>query len=130
MGSSFISYQLVVYYKIWKLRCAELHGTSHVEIENSKKERILQEIRHIQLTNKEILDEKSTWIHKDIIELEKLDSLALEAWVYGAKIIAKINQKKIRIKKEIDQEKGIFIQISCNKRDKAELDPGEKEIDQ
>ena len=104
-----------------------MHGNTQQEIESIKKERILQEIKRIQHSNKEVLQKESNWIHEDIKELEKLDSLALDSWLYGAKIISKINQKKIKLRSEYYKEEGIFHQIYRSKRDKKELDPGENE---
>lgn len=65
-------------------------------------------------------------IHEDITELEKRDNSALEAWLYGVRIISKTNQKKIKKRKEFQHEHGIFLNIYCNKRDRKELDPRER----
>ena len=91
---------------------------------------MIQEIRHIQSTNIELLTKKSDWIHEDIEELSKLDITALEAWLYGAKIIIKINQKKLKQRAITNKENGISKSIYGFKRkDKSDLDPGENEAE-
>ena len=59
---------------------------------------------------------KSDWIHEDIEELNKMDIAALESWLYGAKIITKINQRKIKQRAVINKENGISINVYGSKR--------------
>ena len=95
-----------------------------------KKEKLIKEIIHIQSTNKQLLIKKSEWIHEAIEELAKLDVAALEAWLYGAQIITKINQKKLKKRAAINKENGISNSIYGRKRkEKCDLDPGECEAE-
>ena len=116
--------------KIWRQRCEDLHGATKDEKDRLKKEKLLQEIEHIQSTNKELLTKKSEWIHEDIDELAQLDNEALEAWLYGAKIVTKINQKKIKQRASMNKENEISKYVYGRKRkDKRDLDPGKNEAE-
>ena len=116
--------------KIWRQRCEDVHGVTKTDMDRLKKEKLLKEIEHIQSTNKELLTKKTEWIHEDIEELAKLDNSALEAWLYGANVVSKINKKKMKQRAEINKENGIIRnmygrKIKGKSDDKSELDPGE-----
>lgn len=116
--------------KIWRQRCEDLHGATKSEIDQLKKEKLLQEIAYIQSSNQELLTKRSEWIHEDIEELSKLDNTALEAWIYGAKIMTKINKKIIKQRAAINKEKGISINMYGRKRkDRRDIDPGKHEAE-
>lgn len=70
-----------------------------------KEEWMLHEIVHIiQQLNQELLSKNSDRMHEDIVEL----GTAWDAWLYGAKIITKINQKKLKQRVAINKDKGII----------------------
>jgi hypothetical protein len=116
--------------KIWRQRCEDVHGITKVDTDRLKKEKLIQEIKHIQSTNIELLTKNSEWIHEDIEELSKLDIAALEAWLYGAQILMKINQKKLKQRAIMNKENGISNSIYGRKiKDKSDLDPGESEAE-
>ena len=131
MGFKVTRNQLEIYVlKIWRQRCEDVHGSTKIDMDMLKKEKLMQEIEHIQSTNMELMTKNSDWIHEDIEELSKLDNNELEAWFYGANIISKINQKKIKSRATVNKENGISIKVYGNKRkDKSDLDPGESETD-
>ena len=93
----------------------------------------MQEIEYTQSTNLELLTKKSEWIHEDIEKLSKLDNTALEAWLYGAKIVTKRNQKKIKQRAAINKENEISKYVYGRKRkerkEKGDLDPGKNEAE-
>jgi hypothetical protein len=82
--------------KIWRERCDDLHGRSPEQIEAFKKRRQLEEMQHIQKNNTNLEHTKNEWIFEDSNELLKINSKALATWIYGAKIISKTNQIKIK----------------------------------
>ena len=81
--------------KLWAVTCKEVHGTTNNEANIIKKEGMLEEIRHIQALNRELLLQDIKWLHKDMENIDKYGNTALESWIYGAKIAAKINQRKL-----------------------------------
>ena len=115
-GANFIAIHWKYILKIWRQRCEDVHGGTKSDIDKLKREKLLQEIVYIQSSNKELLIKKSDWIHEDIEELNKMDIAALEAWLYGAKIITKINQRKIKQRAVINKENGISINVYGSKR--------------
>ena len=120
--------------KIWRQRCEDVHGATKADMDRLKKEKLLKEIEHIQSTNKELITKKTEWIHEDIEELSTLDNSALEAWLYGANIVSKINKKEKKQKAEMNKENGIIRNMFRSKikekgDDKSELDPGEIDAD-
>ena len=112
--------------KLWSLRCEEVHGTTSNEINIIKKGKMLEEIAHIQATNRELLLRDIEWLHEDIETLKEYDNNALQSWVYGANIVAKINQRKIKDREKSNRNKKHETNMFGGKvKDRRDLDPGE-----
>jgi hypothetical protein len=112
--------------QLWAVRCEAVHGTNNNEANIIIKERMLEEIRHIQASNRELLLRDIEWLHEDMQTIDKYDNKALETWIYGAKIVARINQRKIKAREKSNKKKRSETSMFVGKtKDKRDLDPGE-----
>jgi hypothetical protein len=63
-------------------------------MKKTKRARLLEEIRHIQSSNANLAYSAHDWIMEDIEHLMDYNNKILETWIYGAKIIVKVNNTK------------------------------------
>jgi hypothetical protein len=123
-----INWQFIL--KIWCARCEELHGKTPEQNESYRKKQFLDEITDLQLHNLNLAHTPHAWILEDIDSLKTYNSKVLQTWVYGAKIITKRNQIKLKqqIRNNLENEK-LWYKIKNKPIDepieKGDLDPGE-----
>ena len=87
---------------------------------------MLEEIRHIQVSNRELLLRDIEWLHEDMANIDKYDNRALESWIFGAKRVAKINQRKLKEREKSNKNRSNGTDIFGGKaKDRRDLDPGD-----
>jgi hypothetical protein len=116
--------------KIWRERCEEVHGKTPEQIEKSSKARLLEEIRHIQSSNTNLAHSEHNWILEHIDTLSEYNSKTLASWLYGAKIISKINKTKMQYHYKQNTARHLYSNstniIPLDKKiRKEDLDPGD-----
>jgi hypothetical protein len=117
--------------KIWRERCEEVNGKTPEQIEKGKQARLLEEIKHIQNSNAHVAHSEHDWILEDIENLANYNSKMLETWIYGAKLVLKVNktkrQQSIKYNKARHQYRIIAVTQPAEKTiEKEDLDPGEQ----
>jgi hypothetical protein len=114
--------------KIWRERCSEVHGSNPAEVEQNTKKRYLLDIKHLQSINQNLAHSPQDWILDDIEELQLLSSKNLHTWLYGAHIISRNNQQKIKQQRTLNHEQRWYSaqNMPCDEPiKKGDLDPGE-----
>jgi ribonuclease HI len=123
-----INWQFIL--KLWRARCEELHGKTPEANESYRQNQFLEEIKDLQMQNLNLAHTPHAWILEDIDSLKKYNSKVLQTWVYGAKIITKRNQIKLKqqIRNNLENEQ-LWYKIKNKPIDepieKGDLDPGE-----
>jgi hypothetical protein len=115
--------------KIWKERCLEVHGDNPTVIEQNIKQRYFEEIQHIQSINQNLNHSNHDWILANLEDLQHYSSQNLQTWLYGAKIISRDNQQRLKQQKLLNSQNQIWHNNNSKPIDepieKGDLDPGE-----
>jgi hypothetical protein len=125
-GASLLSINWKYIIKIWSVRCEDIHGRTTNEANIINKGKMIEEIAYIQEMNRELLLKDIECLHEDIEIIKTYDNHAVESWLYGAKLVAKINQRKLKDRAKYNRTKGKTTNIFGGKsKDRRDLDPGE-----
>ena len=129
-GANLLSINWKYIIKIWAVRCDDIHGRTNNEANIINKQKMIEEIAYIQEMNRELLLQDIEWLHEDIEIIKTYDNIAVESWLYGAKLVAKINQRKLKDREKHNRSKGKTTNIFGGKsKDRRDLDPGEMPLD-
>jgi hypothetical protein len=93
-GSSILTINWKYILQLWDQRNSELHGTSPEITEVSRRKSMIEEIQYIQSGLLNVSFNIVSLINQPTEELKKLSIQALEAYLYGAKIVAKSCRNK------------------------------------
>lgn len=80
----------------WDDRCKFEHGVSIEEQEIKRKEKLLNEIQHIQRTSHPQHNMDAKILHRDFSELNNLNCNQLQDWIVGARILYKTCRNKLK----------------------------------
>jgi hypothetical protein len=105
-GSDLLSINRKHILKIWKERCENLHSTTSTteQIETNKKLRLYEEIRNIQSKNQKLAHTEHAGVLVKISQFQNYTSTTgstnLQTWIYNAKIISGLNQRKLKLQRK------------------------------
>ena len=95
-GSKIVSINFKYILSLWDHRCKEEHGCNAHDIETKLKDKLINEIQHIQKNFKSNHYKDGCFIHRNIEELQEQDSGQLQSWLVGARILYKKFKNSIR----------------------------------
>jgi hypothetical protein len=114
--------------KLWAQRNEDIHGTTLEQKEIKKKNSMIEELQEIQQNNQDMSMTARALVAIDSTRMKKMSNNNLEMFLYGARIVAKVNQIN-RQSKNLNAITNYFGSLvrppEDPKGDRSELDPGE-----
>ena len=87
-----INYQHVL--SMWELRNKEEHGVTSEDVESKKKQRLLQEVKHIQESSINWITSDQRYLPESFNELATKSSRQLDTWLINARMLYQVHRRE------------------------------------